>query len=149
MTWFDYLSSRFHKINSKNGIRFIHIYFKKAHNERVAQYSFILPLILSKIDWEGHRSIELLPAGNSYYLAVFLLSFVALSCFFNAIGYFFSIYLLQRYNIKEKYPRLNKILKYYEKTGFIIVILDCIFCAAALLVLCISGFIFAFLPKFF
>jgi hypothetical protein len=156
MTWFYYLSSRFNNSIYNRMVRAVNLlnsYYKLVLNllykEKVAQYSFILPLILSKIDYEGHKNAEFLPVGHSYYVAMFLLSFVALSCFFSAIGYFFSMYLLQRYNIKEKYPKLNKILKYYEKTGFIMVILDCIFCIVALLVICITSCILAFGPMFF
>ena len=108
------------------------------------QYSFILPFILSKIEWGDHVNVE--PVGNSYFLAVFLLGLVALSCFYNVMAYFFSLYLLQRYNIKEwvKYPKLQSIVKYYEKSGFIFIVVECIICVVALLILCISGAYFYF-----
>jgi hypothetical protein len=81
------------------------------------------------------------PVGDNYYLAVGILSLIALLNFYNAMAYFFSIYLLQRYNIEAKYPKLHSIIKYYEKTGFIIIIIDCVLCVVALLILCLSGFL--------
>jgi hypothetical protein len=123
--------------------------FKSPYNYKkvTAHYSFILPFILSKIDWDGHKNVEFTPAGDIYYVGVFLLSLTALFCFYNAMAYFLSIYLIQRYNIEQKYPKLNRIVKYYEKTGFIFIILDCIICVVALLVLCITAFIYAFVIK--
>lgn len=105
------------------------------------QYSFILPLILSKIEWGDNSNTE--PVADNYYLVVFILSVVIFLSFFNVIGYFFTIYLIQRYNIKEKYPYpiLNKIIKYYENTGFLFVIVDCIICLLALILLGGSGFL--------
>lgn len=77
--------------------------FKPPYKKVTTHYSFILPFILSKIDWDGHRNVEFTPVGDIYYVGVFLLSLVTLFCLrlaLNVIGYFFSIYLLQRYNIK-------------------------------------------------
>ena len=110
----------------------------------IIQYSFILPFLLSKIDIVENVNVE--AVGDSYFLAVILLSLVALSCFSNVMAYFFTIYLIQRYNIKEwvSYPKLQLIVKYYEKTGFIFIIVECIICVVALLMLCISAAIFYF-----
>jgi hypothetical protein len=59
--------------------------------------------------------VEFTPASDIYYVGVFLLSLTALFCFYNARIYFLSIYLIQRYNIEQKYPKLNRILKYNLK----------------------------------
>lgn len=106
------------------------------------QYSFILPLVLSKIEWAGvARNINTEPITSDYYLAVGVLSVTALVSFYIAMVYFFSIYLVQHYNIEEKYPKFNKIIKYYEKTGFYFIIFSCIVCVVALLILCVTGFL--------
>jgi hypothetical protein len=113
-------------------------YFYKI-NEIKMQYSFILPFILSKVELGSNIKVE--PVGDSYYLVVILLSLVALSCFYNIMAYFISLYLIQHYNVREKFPKLNKIFKYYEKSGFIFIIVECIICVVVLLILIITAFL--------
>ena len=44
---------------------------------------------------------------------VFILSLIALLAFINVLGYFLSLHLVQRYDIKNKYPKFSFIINYY------------------------------------
>lgn len=47
--------------------------------------------------------------------------------------YFISLFLINRFDIANKYPRLNKVVKYYEKTSYFFIIVDVIVCAVILI----------------
>jgi len=79
---------------------------------------------------------------------MFTLNLILLICFINAFGYILSLYLISKYNIETKFPKLKRIIKYYEKStqffiilevliGFIflivIIILNLILCAVIIL----------------
>src|ERR1700761_5536477 len=70
------------------------------------KYCYMFPLILSQLNIhisDSDSSLTHLSFG------VFLLSFVALMCFINIIGYLISYIILQKGNFEEKYPKLKKI----------------------------------------
>jgi hypothetical protein len=106
--WFRPHSEFCHKSLTNTSVA-LSFYYKKEKKERVAQYSFILPFILSKVDLAGRATpasnIKVEPVGDSYYLSVFLLSLVALSCFYNVMAYFISLYLIQHYNVRVAWLR--------------------------------------------
>ena len=60
-----------------------------------------------------------------------ILSLIILFCFVNIIGYFISIYLINKYNVEERYPKYSKLIRYFEKSRIFFVtieILICFFC---------------------
>ena len=64
---------------------------------------------------------------------MFILTLIALFCFINVIGYFLSIYLINIYDIKNKYPKFNKIIKYYENYNLLFIILESLICLSVLI----------------
>jgi len=47
---------------------------------------------------------------------MFTLSLIVLISFINVFGYIFSLYLISKYDIETKFPKLKRIIKYYEKS---------------------------------
>jgi hypothetical protein len=55
---------------------------------------------------------------------MFTLSFIVLICFINVFGYIASIYLRSKYDLDTKFPKLKRIIKYYEKSTLFFIILE-------------------------
>ena len=77
----------------------------------------------------------------SYAFGVFILSLVALLAFINIMGYFLNLYVLQRYDITKRFPKLKSVVGFYEKTTFLFVFIEVLFCIGCLLFLVITAFI--------
>ena len=73
---------------------------------------------------------------------VFILSLIALLAFINVLGYFLSLHLVQRYDIKNKYPKFSFIINYYEKSTLFFILIESLFCIGCLLFLIITALIF-------
>jgi hypothetical protein len=61
---------------------------------------------------------------------VFSLCFIALFSFINILGYFFSIYLINKYDINNKlssYPWIIKIINYFEKSSIVFIVVEVLF----------------------
>ena len=66
-----------------------------------------------------------------FAFGIFLLSLVCLFNFINVVGYLTSIYLINKYNIEERYPKLSKLIRYFEKSRIFFVTIEifiCFFC---------------------
>jgi hypothetical protein len=70
------------------------------------------------------------------------LSLIALLCFINVLGYFLSLYILDKYNIETRFPKLSKIKTYYKNTTLIFIIYESLFCIFCLLFLIISAYLY-------
>lgn len=69
---------------------------------------------------------------------MFILSLIILSCFVNITGYFISIYLITKYKVEENYPKCTKIIRYFEKSSILFIIIEillCIFCLILIIIL--------------
>lgn len=70
----------------------------------------------------------------NFSFGVFILALLTLFCYLNALISLLSLYILSKYNVDEKfknYPRIIKIIKYYENTSLFSIFIEII-----------SGFIF-------
>jgi hypothetical protein len=101
--------------------------------------SLILPFILNILDINLPEGSENL---TNYAFGVMTLSLVALLCLINILGYFLSLYILDKYNIENKFPKLNKIKTYYKNTTLIFIIFESLFCIFCLLFLIISAYLY-------
>ena len=66
-----------------------------------------------------------------FAFGIFLLSLVCLFNFINVVGYLTSIYLINKYNIEERYPKYSKLIRYFEKSRIFFVTIEifiCFFC---------------------
>jgi hypothetical protein len=109
-------------------------------NKRVDyNYSFLLPLILSYLDINIPENAT--PLVN-YSFNVFVLSLIVLLSFLNVVGYLTSIILLNKYEVEAKFPKLKKIINYYNKSSLLLVFIEGFICIIFLLVLIISSLTF-------
>lgn len=69
---------------------------------------------------------------------IFILSIICLLSFINIIGYILSIYLIDKYNIENKYPKLQWIIKYFKNTSISFIVFETIMCLSFLTVIVIS-----------
>jgi hypothetical protein len=54
---------------------------------------------------------------------MFTLSLIVFICFINVFGYILSLFLNSKYDIENKFPKLKRIIRYYEKsTQFFIIV---------------------------
>ena len=51
------------------------------------------------------------------------------------------MYLVERYDIEKKYPKLKRVIKYYLRSGLFFVILESIICILTLFFLSLSALI--------
>ena len=107
-------------------------YIKQLRKNNNLTSSFMLPLILSKLDitvTDNHSSLTQMSYG------VFLISLVALFCLINIIGYMIVNIIINKVDYEKRYPRLSKIINYYRKMSLIYVGIDIILCLICLLLL--------------
>ena len=107
------------------------------------RYSFILPLIFSKLDIDV-SNIKV----NDLSYAILILSIIALYSFINIIGYMLSYILIQNINYKtfeEKYPWLKKFISYFKKSSLFFIILEVLVIIICLLILILSSLCFIYL----
>jgi len=70
----------------------------------------------------------------------FLLSLVALVCFLNILGFMLTYILVKRGNYEIKYPKLKKIIHYYQQMTLIYIFIEAFLCLICLI--CLAGFSF-------
>jgi hypothetical protein len=117
---------------------FINSLKSKKENIKI-RHSFILTFILNTIDINIPEGSEAL---TNYAFGVMLMSLVALLCFINVLGYFISFYILDKYNIETRFPKLSKIKTYYQNTTLIFIIYESLFCICILLFLIITAYLY-------
>lgn len=81
------------------------------------KYSFTFAFLLSYFYLNIPNESEPIMHFSS---GIFILALLVLCCFTNVIGYLSSIIFLKYYKIGDKYPKLSKVLVYFEKTNFIL-----------------------------
>lgn len=109
------------------------------------KFFFILPFVLDKLNIENVSSVE----NNSdpllkYAFNMFVLSSIVLICFINIIGFIVSMYLLNKYDIEGKYPKLIKFINFFKKTSEINILIE-IFVALLFLIAIVALNLFLFI----
>jgi hypothetical protein len=104
-------------------------------------YVYFVPFILNSLGKDITPETEPI---ISYSFYMFMSALIVLSCFINIFGYFMAIYLIKRLDLINKYPKLNKFIKYYENSNLFFIILECIICVLCLLII-IGANLFIFL----
>ena len=93
-------------------------------------------LLLYLLNW-----LNVIVDGNDEVLVVFVqniivLCIIALFTFMYVVGYFFTIIIIRKYKIEEKYPKLIVFIRYYEKVNIGFIIFEtflCLFCLVSLI----------------
>ena len=82
-------------------------------------------------------NVNITESSSPIYLlacCIFVLNIVGLFCFINVTGYFISIYLINKYNVEERYPKYQKLIRYFEKSRILFVITEIILCLFCLII---------------
>ena len=104
----------------------------------IVKSSFLLPFILNNLGKDISPDAEPIMI---YSFSMFTLSLIVLICFINVLGYLISLYLISKYNIDSKYSKLTKLIKYYEKSTLLFVIIEGIICIIILVFMIIINLI--------
>jgi hypothetical protein len=89
------------------------------------KYAFLLPFIVSYLKKDLPDDITDIANFN---FNMFILTLIALFCFINITGCFLTFYFINIYGIKNKYPKYNKIIKYYENYNLVFIIIESLIC---------------------
>lgn len=74
--------------------------------------SFSFAFLFSCLDLNKSNEAEpIIP----FSFGILILSLIVITCFTNVIGYLSFILLIKLYNLGDKYPKLYKFLRFFEK----------------------------------
>ena len=104
-------------------------------------FTFILDSLNINIPEDASQMVQ-------YSFSIFLLSLICLLNFINVVGYLTAIYLINKYDIENKFPKFKRIIRYYEKSSIFFVVLEGVTCVIFLLVIIIFSLIEAGIPIF-
>ena len=78
-------------------------------NSNNIRYSFLFGLILDSLNINVNEE-----AGHhlNYVFGIFILALICLLNFINVVGYLSSMYLISKYDIESKFPKLKIFIKY-------------------------------------
>jgi hypothetical protein len=96
---------------------------KKLFLKQHFKSAFLLPFILNSLGKDITKDTEPIV---TYAFSMISLNLVVLFCFVNVFGYIFSLYLISKYDIEIKFPKLKKYIYYYQKSTLFFIILETI-----------------------
>ncbi len=115
----------------KNNTIFSYSFFNFNDN---LKYCYFIPFIFNKLSKEIPADADFI-IHYSFYM--FILSLISLVCFINALAYLISLYLVNKYDIHNKFPKFEKLIKYFEKSTFFMVIIELIIGISFLIIIII------------
>jgi hypothetical protein len=98
------------------------------------KYCYFIPFIFNKLSKEIPADADFI-IHYSFYM--FILSLITLVCFINALAYLITLHLVNKYDIHNKYPKFEKLIKYFEKSTFFMVIIELIIGISFLIIIII------------
>lgn len=69
---------------------------------------------------------------NKVILAVLSFTIILLYCILNIVAYAGVLYIIKYNDLEQKYPKLRPIIKYYQNTSIILIIVEIIFVVSSL-----------------
>ena len=109
------------------------------------KFNYIIPFIFSRLGADIPKDAEPIV---TFSFNILILSLIILFCFVNIIGYFISIYLINKYNVEERYPKYSKLIRYFEKSRIFFVVFEGLMCISILLFMIVFSLIEMGLPFF-
>ena len=102
------------------------------------KYSFVFTPILNNLNLN-------IPANSESHVnlafGIFILSLICLLNFINVVSYLTSLYLINKYDVETKFPKLKKIIKYFERSSLFFFLLEGVTCLFFLLCIVIISLI--------
>jgi hypothetical protein len=113
------------------------IFDNKFFNNQNSKYCYIIPFIFSNLGKEIP-----VDAGPliTFSFNILILSLIILVCFINLIGYFISIYLINKYDVEKKFPKYFKLIRYYEGSTLFFIVVEILICLLSLLAIILLCF---------
>ena len=100
--------------------------------ENNIKYCFIMPFLLNLANKDLPDEISILV---QFCFAMFIACCVLLYFFTCLFGYIITVYIIDRYKINERYPKLNKFVDKYQKVGAFVLLIDGGICLLIILLL--------------
>jgi len=100
---------------------------------KVNNRNFILYALFPLINTDVLTFNDNLSNIDKVLLGVLSITIILLYCIINIIGYFSALYIIKHTDLEKKYPKLSTIIKYYQKTSIIFLIIEIIFVISILL----------------
>ena len=98
------------------------------------KYSFLIPLtydtFLKDISSSGDPDPLVI-----YAFCMFILALIAMYCFLSILYKLLCLYLINKQDILNKYPRLGRYVKLHEKTSLISILLEGLTCFMVLIII--------------
>jgi hypothetical protein len=116
-------------------------HFKLNRNIKITQSFSFFAFIFSQLNLNVDETASNL---TQFSYGIFLLSLVALSCFLNVLGFMISYILIQQGNYEIKYPKLKKIIHYYQKSTLVYVSIEAFLCLICLILLVSYSFLLVY-----
>jgi hypothetical protein len=110
-------------------------------------HSFLFTIILKKLNIDENLFSDIVVYSGAehtlyhYSLGVLATSLVTLFSLINVLGYFISIYLIHKYDIKNKYPKYSKLISYFENSSLVFVIFEVLLCLICLTSIVVFSFL--------
>ena len=89
----------------------------------------LLPLVTGYIT----NSVDSISSVNKVISGILIITVTILFCLINIIGYFGCLYIIKHTDLEKKYPKLKPIVKYYQNTSVVFLIIEIIFVFSTLL----------------
>lgn len=111
-----------------SALKFIQKYFQQLKYKNSSLFFLILSYL--NINLEGNSDPFL-----DYVSSILFLHIIILLGTINIIFYLLSNYLILKYDIETKFSRLKKIIKFYEKSSWLFIILEMLLVFGSLLLI--------------
>jgi hypothetical protein len=124
------LIQRIQQLNNHAAVRFNLL--KLNRNLKITHSFSLFSFIFSQLNLNPEDS-----ASNLTHISYgfFLLSIVAIFCFFNIVCFMITYILIQEGNYEKKYPKLRIFIDYYKKTTLVYVAIEVLLCLSCLILL--------------
>nr|YP_010833247.1 hypothetical protein QLP03_mgp004 [Agaricus bitorquis]WFG53994.1 hypothetical protein [Agaricus bitorquis] len=106
------------------------------------KHSLLFGFILNKL--EIIENGQIITGNNSqsdFYLGIFIITLICLLNVINLLGYIISNYLISKYEIETKFPKLKRLIKYFGKSSLFFILLEGIMCILFLMFMMIVSYI--------
>jgi hypothetical protein len=116
----------------------VHIYNRENKDKLI--YCFFLPFILKSIGTDIDANSDPI---IRFAFSIAVLAIICLISFINLIGYFSSLYIINKYDIQSKYPKIYNYLKHYEKVTLFFIVFEILTCLLFLIFIIVLNLILA------
>jgi uncharacterized membrane protein len=116
-------------------------HFKLKRNIKISQSFSLFGLIFSQLNLTVDDTASSL---TQFSYGFFLLSFVALICFINVLGFMITYILIQQGDYEQKYPKLRKFINFYQKSTLIYVSIEAFLCLICLILLVVYSLLLVY-----